>query len=398
MSPSGSCALSERSGSDFVAVALAIAPLAISGVAPLLGRAPLGVPILLAAAAVTRVLYAAIFSRGELDRLVAGGVRLAPIVLWTVAATLSQVAYFVPLSDELGRASSTYLASSVAVAILWLLAGVVVGSATLPRSGHSSLAIIAVAFGSVLFALDGGLVVNFGRLSAESGFEINHLTVADFLLVCLFFAYAMGGRLMRAAVLFCLPVVLFAAGGRSALIIGFASVCVVSLRQRRMTEVFLALAAVVVVVLSVAQTVDVSDPLVSRMLLSDGLGEDGSVIERQEQFMRGLSELPSQALVGDVRAIALGAGSLGGYIHNGLSAWQFFGLPGFILLAVALMRALQHSWPSHAALDPSATLKALLAVNAIGGFLFAKSALHFSLWFALGVSLTPSRSSGGTAE
>lgn len=80
------------------------------------------------------------------------------------------------------------------------------------------------------------------------------------------------------------------------------------------------------------------------MLILGGLGDENSFLLRSEFIWVGLSALPDQILFGDPTFLVSRLGSVGAYMHNILSAWQFWGGFSFIYTLVCCLIVLIGLW------------------------------------------------------
>lgn len=101
-----------------------------------------------------------------------------------------------------------------------------------------------------------------------------------------------------------------------------------------------AIAVLVVAAFGVSSLLEnVSDTSVlNRMLVSVAKGEDASAAYRLEQF-ESVGQLAENWLLGDYAGQVRDFGSLGAYLHNGLSYWQQFGLIPFLIVLILWVMA-----------------------------------------------------------
>ena len=120
------------------------------------------------------------------------------------------------------------------------------------------------------------------------------------------------------------------------------------------------------------------------MLLSEG--EDGSLNARGDLFIKSLEHLPKSILYGDPTYIAYEAGSMGSYIHNILSMWQFFGLLPFILILVIYARALliMKNRMEKGDLTVMEEFACMILIYSSVSIVLSKSVVFYWMWFSAG--------------
>lgn len=178
----------------------------------------------------------------------------------------------------------------------------------------------------------------------------------------------------------------FAGGGRASFYIGVGSILVYELlfvTARWRVAAFVLLGSALGALLALWLNIDLEQ--VEKMLFLRGLEADSSFLERSDALERELKMFPAQAAIGDPGLIVKEYGSIGIYIHNILSAWQFCGsLPFVGLLALLLYLLPRVQSFAKADQSPMATFSTLCFIYAVIGSLVAKYVGFFHLWFALG--------------
>ena len=315
---------------------------------------------------------------------------LVILVLSLIAAILLQYFYIKDLIDGLGRSALGITRGILVVGLCWIVCGAPIQGLKRERSLFLLICIMGFLSLSVFSNLNGGIFVSYAKLSEgrSDDTELNHLVVGEAATFLLLLAYAFapyGWRLLT----FSLSIaMLFSLGGRSAFFSYFLAVglhyYLVAPAGRKWSHL-VAVFAVLIGCVLIYIFLDFRDDAVARMLLSQGLSEDGSVVERQAVLAGGLKALPSQILIGDPAFLIRTFRSMGTYIHNILSAWQFFGFLPFLLFVSALMWVslyiLKNRKKMHGPIDDFGMLIFLCSGISI---LTAKYIGFHMFWFALG--------------
>jgi len=118
--------------------------------------------------------------------------------------------------------------------------------------------------------------------------------------------------------------------------------------------------------------IDVESQAIRDILFLDGFGEDASFNARVQLYNEALPHLQA-------------TGYFGTYIHNLLSAWQFFGFFVFLGIALALLYCLHRAMTTlkH---NPTTTdvFGAFMVIYVIISMIVGKSVMYNLLWFVLG--------------
>lgn len=243
-------------------------------------------------------------------------------------------------TDDIGRSAhrTTFLIYIVSCA--HFLLGAYLCNLKIKENNLVALLLVGFLAAGIYHNLDGGLVLNYRLLSSKNseGVDIDHLVIGEVTALCIILAIAFAGSKMKLLIYLIGILIFFSLGGRTALFCFILTVLLYIFIKQKIKYVFSLLMAIVVASLAfmlyLGQKID--DPLVSRMLLSSGLSEDQSKIERDELFFDALPSLLQQAPIGDPTLIIKQFSSLGAYSHNLLSAWQFYGLISFIMILIII--------------------------------------------------------------
>ena len=312
------------------------------------------------------------------------------LVISLLVVVALQYFYIDDLRDDLGRSALGITRGILLLGLSWIACGAPIQGLKRERSLILVICIMGFLSFSVFTNLNGGIFVSYAKLnegrSDDAG--LNHLMVGEAVLFLLLLAYAFAPNRWRLITFSLSIAMLFSLAGRGAffsyfLAVGLHHYLVVSTgwKWSNLVAVF----AVLVGCASIYLFLDFRDDAVARMLLSQGLSEDGSVVERQAVLAGGLKALPAQILIGDPAFLIRTFRSMGTYIHNILSAWQFFGLVPFLMFVSALMWVslyiLKNRKKMHGPIDDFGVLIFLYSGISI---LAAKYIGFHMFWFALG--------------
>lgn len=299
-------------------------------------------------------------------------------------ALLIQILTQEEVFDFLGKSSYVFPSLMLLVSMFWFSAGAMVSGVELNKSNLFSLLLVALVLSSLLSSLSGGLLISYSDL-AEAGAEgVDHLVLTEMLLLVGIVSYVLSQGFVKYFVLLCVAFFVFSGGGRSTFYFGIGSIVLYEIFFGK-ERVRVLIAVGVISVLAAAVMLSADDDLIHRMLFSEGLDGDGSFVERGQIFETGIAMLPGQFWYGNPGMIVSEFGVMGGYIHNLLSSWQFFGFFGFLAIGVLVLKVVSRARP--VLLDcrsPIDELGAISLVYAILGIVFAKYVGFVFLWFALG--------------
>ena len=195
--------------------------------------------------------------------------------------------------------------------------------------------------------------------------------------------------------------ILFACGGRTALYAATAAILLFELsRLTRKTSLWLIAYAAVIAVgiwfVSENFSVDVENRRATSMVFSTGIEDDNSYHARLEILRVAPEGFPSQFWIGDPGFIASRFSSMGDYIHNLLSVWQFFGFFAFAGFTFLLIRSLIKMFNARTnELDSALQGHSITLIYVVISVIFAKAVTFKLLWLTLGYwMLTPNASKG----
>jgi len=276
------------------------------------------------------------------------------------------------------------------ISMLWLFAG---GAVALFNAKESSaLAVLVLVLTALAFAngLDESMMVSYQSVQELGVVErISHLSMEKHVVFLLILAYSLSAKTKWIVALVGM-FILFAMGGRTSLAV-FA-ICVVGMNLgRRSLKNFAYLGIIGLVLLfSLRYTIEnniinIDDPRIMKMLFIDGLEEDSSYLARQQLLENSLQYLDDQFLYGDPTIISKTTGTAGGYIHNILSAWQFYGFFVFVCIILILLFSLRRMVVLKTVNPtPKIVFGSFFLMYVSISVVLAKAATWDLLWFVLG--------------
>lgn len=299
--------------------------------------------------------------------------------------------------DRDGVDSFDYTISMLNVGMAWFFAGSAISLTRIGNTNILALAIAGLLIGIVASALRNGYVIDYEFLKYTGKFKgLSHLSVAEYLLMLMLFAYAVSYSYIRYIILVALVAVVFVGGGRSSLFFGALSPVTYEIMRAyansgvKLIRIVPGILVAIGLVVGIGMYVlDFQDSSVRKMLFLEGIGEDSSAKGRLLALEVGLKGLPSQIPFGDPNYIVREFGAIGAYIHSLLSAWQFFGFLPFILFVYGLYYSLKKAMEEMSTeVDSCTVFFSVLLIYVVYGALLSKSVGSFFLWLSLGYWLT----------
>ncbi len=323
---------------------------------------------------------------GRLSKNPRGWILILLIPLSMVVALSLQTMFGTNLIDIFGRSSQPLARSVFLVGIGWFLAGGLLQYGRLARSSILALFSFGVLVACISVSLGTNFMVEYGAVGyGLEEFQSNHLgTSTGFSFIALA-AYCSAVGRFRIIIAVVSIAALFALGGRATMYLFTATLAICSIFASELRQRALSVFAVVVVGMLIIWGFAGDSDDTSRMWLFSGVMGGGSAAGRAEAMRIGLSTLEKQLAYGAPEAIVENAGNLGAYMHNLLSAIQFFGLIPFLLLAAAAVLSLRFAFKVYRNSKRSIDLLGIhLLVLSCLEVSVAKS-VHYSLfWSAIG--------------
>jgi len=225
------------------------------------------------------------------------------------------------------------------VSVLWFLIGGAISAADIKESPALALILAGSVAAIMGFGIDAELFKSFRIEGSDDPTDrVSHLSLERYVVIPIVLAYALSPKtrwLVALAGVFCL----FLLGGRTALFVFIITVIFMNLRGNAVRNLIILTVMGTLLFLGLRYAVssgllDPNNPGVNDILFLGGVSEDKSFIGRVQLFQQSLQDLPQQFLVGNYSITVERYGAFGTYIHNLLSAWQFYGF--FIFLAILL--------------------------------------------------------------
>ena len=276
------------------------------------------------------------------------------------------------------------------LSMLWLFAG---GAAAIFNAKESStralivLVLIILAFAN---GLDEEMMVSYSAIKETDVVEkISHLSMEKHVVFLLILAYCLSPKTKWIVALTGM-LILFAMGGRTSLAVFFVSVVGMNVGRRSLKN--FAMLGIVGLFLFFSlryaidnHIIDIDSPRVNDMLFLDGIEDDSSFLARRMLFESSLQYLDDQFLYGDPTIMPQIFGTQGGYIHNILSIWQFYGFFVFICVVLILLLSLRRMVVLKTINPtPKIIFGSFFLIYVSISMILAKSANWDLLWFTLG--------------
>jgi hypothetical protein len=305
--------------------------------------------------------------------------------------------------DIYGKSALDYTRFIFTYGLTWFIIGLILGS--FDKEINPLFPFMAAIF--VLYAFydnTSNWMLDYKLLREATGInQLSHLWLAQHVIIIFYLCYAVVRSLILRVIIFSVMVcVLFVAGGRSSLFLGIISVIFFELAinkgfsfRSRITLISVFLLGAVTFITYVLITVGIEQ--FEKRLVLHGLQADGSWQEREHALDVGLSHLHDQILIGDPTLIAEYLGSMGLYIHNLLSAWQFFGFPFFVASVLVFVVGFKKMYKLRMACfdSPMFTFKSLLLIYVATSMLITNFVGFNGFWLVMGLWLaTPTRNVG----
>lgn len=317
------------------------------------------------------------------------GIAIALIALLGLVVLMQNIFHEPYISSDGVEVVST-ITTLTQVAVLWFLIGGVCSNFDFKPSDLVALLIAFFIALCMYLATDENLTIPFQMIQAEAGVNsVSHLILEKHVILLLVFAFSMSVRFKYVCVVLGLCS-LFFMGGRTSLFVFMMVSTLLLIKGNTVTGVFvIAIFAIVAAVMFQYGVevgfIDLEAKAVREILFLEGVEEDSSFQGRVNLYKTSMPLLADQVWIGNYSLTVDRAGYFSGYIHNLLSAWQFYGL--FVFLAIVcclsycvrrMVYALKYSG------NPSDIFGGFLLVYVILSVVLAKYAAWHLLWFTLG--------------
>lgn len=315
---------------------------------------------------------------------------LSVLIFSLLLSLILQQMFQEDLVDTYGRSAKAQTREIFIVGMIWLLCGAAIQRIKINYSTLLSILLLVFLSYNVIKGIDDGFMISYGTLSEsrDDGIVLNHLLMGESATMLLALAFASATRYLRLLVFILGTAILFALGGRGALFsFVVAILCFLLVRQPLSYTVGFVILSVGIAIILITSVITLgpNDPYISRMLFLEGIGADSSAAAREYFLQQSLNALPTQALIGDPGFLIHRFGSLGAYIHNLLSAWQFFGVFPFLLfcyfIIVIAKFIFKHRRDTPLMIDEFGLIVFFQCVISV---IIAKSINFHAFWFVLG--------------
>jgi len=306
---------------------------------------------------------------------------------WFVVSVIAQLAFTPAVVDQNGVDSHVYLVKVTIAMFIWFFAGAGSSFSEGLRGGELYVLLLVGLFLLVLKATNFGFFIPYDSLSGYvDSHEMNHLLLSEYMLIVCFFGYAVATPAVRVFLFAVISYILFAGGGRASFFIGVLSLVGYEFLFRYWRLGFLLAGLALALAVVGGFVVGADSAVIARMLVTEGVGADASFGGRFEQFLVGAGGFWHQALWGDISYFVVRLGGVGNYIHNFLSAWQFYGALGFLLYAALAVKAV-NSMLIRSRMESIGWLDRVfsgLLIYSIVSVLLVKAVVFSTFWLTIG--------------
>jgi len=250
--------------------------------------------------------------------------------------------------DINGVSSLSYTTFIYFYGITWLIIGIIL-SRMIEFGRFEIFLVLSFVIFFLIFINSDGFFLDYSAIRGSTDVErFSHLWITEGAMVVFFLLYASAQKnLNKYASIVIMFLCLISVGGRSSVIFSALSIVVYEFivnGSARLFKLFGAFFLVLVIAFPIGMAfiddIQINQDAFSHVFLSDGLDASGSWQERQAALEIGLSYLRDSWLWGEPRYYVSGTGEVGHYIHNLLSAWQFFGFPFFLIVVLSILRSI----------------------------------------------------------
>ena len=311
-------------------------------------------------------------------------------VISTAVSVAIQISLGLDATDSGGLSSLDYTVAMWSFNMLYFFAGAACIHTRYRKSNIVALILLLLVLVPFLAAPKELIFVQFYELKQILDSDrLTHLGISEWCVFLLIGAFAFSTDRVRPLVIIVTVVCLFGLQGRSStLFTPFTMLLFWMLTGgKKAILLFAGLAILALVTLTFFpifdSLLDADERALERMLLD---ADDGSLQGRQAILENSLQHLPASIPYGDPTYIAIEAGTMGSFIHNLLSMWQFFGLLPFLLIVIILIRGLlvMKTRLRRGNLSVMEEIGCMLLIYSSVSVVFSKSIVFYWLWFAAG--------------
>lgn len=309
------------------------------------------------------------------------------IALMGLSVLLQRIVFYDRV-DVFGISAHEYLRSVYMMISFWFFSGAAISKLRMEKNQAISVLLMLPFCILVYPFLNEYYLISYENLARDGFIGVNHLLIAEMILLVGFLSYSLAEGDLRWIVILITVALMYACGGRTSLYLGSIVFGVFQyVMGGKKDRIFLiSVLMLIIFAISFMQTLEV-DIGVGRMFLTSGFLTDESWIEREALLESGLSGLMDQVLIGNVSKLVEINGGVGTFIHNVISAWQFFGFYCFILILIIVYQVCRKVYlvMSEVACLSVADIFGLLCLSyGILGVIVSKYIGFSFLWFSLG--------------
>lgn len=325
-----------------------------------------------------------------LEKIYIGKIYYILLLLLMLLIVWLQSVFFENTVDRFGRHALTYVADLLKSCFFWSFVGVIVAYGYLRQSAFLSLLMIIACIIMLFSGASGGILVDYQALSiAHNVEELTHLNLEDYVVFLCILSYVIAPKYLKPLIALLVVFALFMVGGRAALFSMVLSILIFEwfIWKKKVLVIYFILFLVLMVFSSfISVYIDFSNDYVRRILVLDGIVGDASTQGRAEIWQESVYYLYQQFLIGNPSIIINSLGSLGEYIHNLLSLWQFFGFFAFAFVVFLLFYFCRHILKeiNQKNEDKTIDLGAFILIYTLINVCFAKYVGFPFLWIMIG--------------
>jgi len=305
-------------------------------------------------------------------------------------------------NEYYGRSTIVYLRTVWISSMLWLSLGLCASVSNISKSNAVAIVLFLFLFHLISNSISFVGYIDYALLAEMQGIKeyegYGHLAVADYFFACAVFVFILVDDKYRPFVMLGSLYMLFMLGGRGVLYLGSASLVFCEFlfadRQWNFKSKYILFVIVILLLLYVGNVFMLLSKYfpyqyLTEILFMSGFNNDGSYQERLFQYIEGWQLLDDQFFYGGISFYVQKFGSIGSYMHNFMSAWQFFGFPFFIVYLFMWYIGLTNIMKiiSGYTKDPMIRYIVILFVYSALSMIFVKSVNFWMGWYALGLAL-----------
>lgn len=319
---------------------------------------------------------------------------LVTLPLVSFFALTLQIIFFGTVLDNIGRDTSKVVFDFLLYSFIWIVIGIRLGQS---KEYKESILIPFILLVPILIIvainLNGNLVISYWDLAGQrtDNVELSHLVIGEAVILIIILAISFSNANVVPIIISLGAFLLFVIGGRTNLIVFIAAVVVFYFRysknKLRFICVLFVFMSIIYIIRNYLLENYADDFLVNRMLLSDGVQSDESASARNRLMLEFINDLDAYFWIGNINFIVHKYGSFGSYVHNLMSAYQYFGFLGFLLTLAVLFMTLRRSWIGANYYIMHSKFYLLLSWTTLFSLISGKYIAFSLFWILIGFSL-----------